>query len=1108
MGSLEQHHSGDGDNVAGDKIINHVRLLVPGELAAPIELVFESLRQKNKPMAKVQMGMLKAMAQHVDQSAALVEVISIYGGIMDDQDRDVAWTAVAKVVSRATTPVIRDICQAALLRLAFDEEREREAKDLYLGEASPGEYAQEAYLRRYADEEHVRTAAKGFPPEGVLTGVVEAAIRLQLPQFALEQVNRLNSLYGSYNAKVLLAMATGLSLNTDLQESHFWLNRADVKERLDGLRELVIELLQESGTDGRLHDLGCSIFKIYQGVDSRRLFDALKLHLQHLSAARSDEVARFMALAGETSHLSQSAKDIQEASEDPQRRQDWCRTFLQAEAHPIEEVGPFLHLAKPGELKEWLTRDVLLAGGSAMEEAYIRLLASVYQHSSNAADAEERHQISELVGQFVSAWESELPHISPGGAFELAERLLILDLPHLALKLTQPLMPVHQLWSSPYVLTYMRCLLEATQNKSFDEVISRVADASRSLTLLSFQSVHAEHVGNIDAAFAFSRMMIELAPDEPYGWYRQCYLLGHYRDLAEQREFHGQIPDSVLLTPSQPVKGILFFMVLAGSFAQAESRWIDWMIGSPREHAVDFVNFHFGLVFRKCEPMEISRSVNQCVAAVQYRYEKESLIRLVVDADQTEGEFTIKAASPIGQMMLRLSPGDSEILQMTTYTLEEYLPPYIACLRIALQLRGLHNDGSDVFSMMHMPADPAEFIPLLEQKMAHSTRHYRNMRDMEAIPLYMRGHGLYPSDVFKAALSCWTDVKIPKPALCNIGEEKPTSMVLDAYGISYLAVTDLAKCLLDTGVSFVVSTSTMEALKQFFAEVSHDKYMTLGVDDAGRLSRTTANDLRQHDGHILASLKLIIENAEVVRPAVQDEGLEVFAINDSIHASVYETMQLSIANRIPWFCMDEAYGALHNINGHPLVNIQTVLLNATATLPFDFDQRRHSLLLYAFGSLPITLTFKDIYDLARTPSSLAGLIFLKIIQNHGREIFEIDNRPQLLLNTIYLHLDTMFGRDALAVNDTSSSWLLYTSHVFNHGLQLYLELTGDGSAEWRFARALHHFMRLSDGQLSFSRSLASRFAEFAFGHFMDWGAIQESYLALAAQGTSRESSEE
>ncbi|BBI43286.1 GapS6b family protein [Pseudomonas syringae] len=1107
MASLEQHHSGDGDNVAGNKIINHVRLLAPGELAGPIELVFESLRQKNKPMAKAQMGMLKAMPQHVEESAALVEVISIYGGLVDDQDRDAAWTAVAKVVSRATTPVIRDICQAALLQLAFDEAREREARDLYLAETSPGEYAQEAYLRRYANEDHVRTAAKGFPPEGVLTGVVEAAIRLQLSQLALEQANRLNSLYGSYNAKVLLAMATGLSLNPDLREFHFWLNRAAVKARMDGLREMVIELLQESGTDPRLHDLGCSIFKIYQGSESRRLFNALKQHVQYMDAARSDEVARFMALAGETSHLSQPAHDVQAASEDPQLRQDWCRTFLRADAHPIEEVGPFLHLANPGELKEWLTRDRLLAGGSAMEESYIRLLANVHQRSSNPDDVEERHQISELVGQFVSAWESELHHISPGGTFELAERLLILDLPHLALRLIQPLMPSHQLWASPYVLTYMRCLLEAKQNKSFDEVISRVADASSSLTLLSFQSVHAEHVGNIDAAFAFSRMMIELASDEPYGWYRQCYLLGHYRDLAEQREFHGQIPDSVLLTPSQPVKGILFFMVLAGSFAQAESRWIDWMIQSPREHAVDFVNFHFGLIFRKCESMEISSSVNQCIAAVQYRYEKDSLIRLVVDADQTEGEYTIKAASPIGQMMLRLSSGESEILQMTTYTLEENLPPYIACLRIALQLRGLHNDGSDVFSMMHMPADPAEFIPLLEEKMAHSNRHYRNMRDMEAIPLYMRGHGLYPSDSFKAAFACWTDAKIPKPTLSNIGEEKPTSMVLDAFGISYLAVTDLAKCLLDNGVTFVVSKSTMEALKQFFAEISDEKYMTLAVDDAGKLSRTTANDLRQRDGHVLTSLKLIIESAEVVRPVVHDELLEVFAINDSLHTTVYDAMQLSVANRIPWFCMDEAYGALHNIKGHPLVNLQALLLNATATLPFDFEQRRHSLLLYAFGALPITLTFNDIYGLARTPSSLAGLLLLKIIQNYGREIFAIENRPLILLNAIYLHMDAMFGREALAVSAKYSPWLTYTSHVFNHGVQLYLDISGEGSAEWRFARALNHFMQLCNGRPSFTHSLASRFVEFAFGHLMDWGAVKECYLEIVAQGSVQEPGE-
>ncbi|MGD4261818.1 hypothetical protein QT656_22525, partial [Xanthomonas citri pv. citri] len=146
-------------------------------------------------------------------------------------------------------------------------------------------------------------------------------------------------------------------------------------------------------------------------------------------------------------------------------------------------------------------------------------------------------------------------------------------------------------------------------------------------------------------------------------------------------------------------------------------------------------------------------------------------------------------------------------------------------------------------------------------------------------------------------------------------------------------------------------------------------------------------------------------------------------IKDAVDATVYDAMQLSIANQIPWFCMDGALGALHNVKGHPLVNVQAVLLRAMMSAPFDFEQRRHALVLYALGALPLPLTFQDIYRLANTPSTLAGLILFKIIQTHGREIFAAEGRPEMLLNAIYLHLDCLFGREALAVNSRYSTWM-------------------------------------------------------------------------------------
>ncbi len=1095
MTSIEQHHSGDGDNIGRDKIINEIKSLAPADLVAPMELVFESLRQKDRTTAKTQIVMLKAIAQREPESAALVEVISIYGGLVEAQDQDASWATVARIVSRAINPIIRDVCQAALLQLSYRTAREGEAKDLYLSESSPGAYSQEAYLRCYADEEQIRSAVKGFPTEGVLTGAVEGAIRLSAANLAFELATRLNSLYGSYNARAVLAIATGIALNPDLAGHHFWLNRPEVKERVDELRDMAIRLLDESGTDGRVHDLSCSILHIYQ-YQSAELLNALKKHVQHLDPNRSEMIARCKALAGDGTCLPQAERDLQAAHGDPQKRQEWCRQFLEASTHQLEEVGPFLNLANPSELGEWMGRQRILAGASEMEEAYIRLVADIFRRPDQDDNPVHRREVSEHVDRFTSEWEGALHTIAPTGLFEIAEKLLALNLPHMALKLTTHVIPSHELWPSPYVLTHLHCLQEAGQNKTFDEVIARVKGADQSVTLLSFQSVQAERGGDIDLAIKFSESMIELAPARPYPWYRHCYLLGRYRSLEEQQLFHERIPDSVLLAPSREVKGILYFLALAGSFKRAESRWVKWMIEDPRPHAVDLVNFHFGLNTRITELMQVSPSLERCLTAVQYTHEGDTLIRLIVDDELEGSEYTLKASSQVGQLLRKLSPGDSENLNMATYKVEEHLPPYVACVRIALKLRHIHNDASDCFVMMHMPSNPDELIPFLEEKMATGVGRREKLQTMEAIPLYLRGHALYPSDAFKSAMNCWTDQRVPKSPLCDIGDTEPTAVVLDAYSISYLAVTNITGNLLDTGISLVVPATTKERLEAFLAEISDENFMLLGVTDSGRLSRTTASDLRERDAHVLDNLRLILDNITVVRPVMHDEELDAFTVKDAVDATVYDAMQLSIANKIPWLCMDGTFGALHNVKGHPLVNTQAVLLRAMVNAPFDFEQRRHALVLYALGALPLPLTPQDIYRLASTPSTLSGFILFKIIQTHGREIFAPKGRPAVLLNAVFLHVFFIFGKEVDAIKAKYSSGVTYSSHVFNHGLNLYLTLTDTGSAEFRVAMAIHHMANLSPDNERFLKSLIGRFAHFANGHFMNWESIRQKYLSI------------
>jgi len=1094
--SLEQHHSGDGDNIGRDKIINEIKSLAPSDLVAPMDLVFESLRRKNKSTAKTQLAVLKAIAQRDPESAALVEVISIYGGLVEAQDQAVAWTAVARIVSRTTNPIIRDVCQAALLQLSYKSTRAEEAIDLYLSEDLPGDYSRESYLRYYANEDQLRAAVKSFPSEGVLTGAVEGAFRLHAENMAVELATRLNSHYSSYNARVLLAVATGVALNPDFGGKHFWLQPPEVKERIDRLRDMAIQLLEESSTDGRTHDICCSILKIYE-YQSTELLEALKKHVQHLDSTKSDVIARCKALAGDDTCLPKAESEFKSAFEDPQKRREWCRRFLESFTHQLEDVSPFLNLANPAELAEWLGREQILTGASEMEEAYIRLVAEVFRLSGQKDNPADRLELSEHVDQFISEWGSALHTIAPTGLYEIAGKLSALNLPHMALKLMTPVMPSHELWPSPYVLAYLSCLQGAGQNKTFEELVGRVQGANQSATLLSFQSVHAERSGDNDLAIKLSESTIKLAPERPDVWRRHCYLLNRYRNLEEQRLFHELIPDSVLMPPSHEVKSILFFLALAGSFQRAESQWVKWMLEDPRSHAVDLVNFHFGLTLRKSEPLQVSASVAGCLTAVRYTHEGETLVRLIVD-DEIEGsEYALKASTRVGQLLQKLALGDSENLSMTTYRVEERLPPYVGCLRIALALRQAQNDGSDCFVMMHMPTDPAEFIPYLEEKMAQGSESRVNLHTAKEIPLYLRGHALYPSDALKAAMNCWTDYRLPTSSLCDTGDSEPAVAVLDAYTISYLVITNNVENLLNTGISLVVPRTTKEALKAFLIEISDENFMHLGVTESGKLHRTTASDIRARDAHVLENLRLILDKVTVVQPVMHDAELDAFTLKDLVDATVYDAMQLSIANRIPWFCMDGNFCALHNVKGHPLVNAHAVLLRAMASSPFDFEQRRHALLLYALGTLPLPLRFQDIYDVASTQSNLAGFILSKIIQTHGREIFAAEGRPEILLNSIFLHLDCLYGSEALAARSRYSPWMNYSSHVFNHGLSLYLALSGPGSSEFRLAAALHHMVQLSINQQSFLESLIHRFMDFAHGHFMSWEAIKQNYLAIA-----------
>ncbi|CAH0268334.1 hypothetical protein SRABI111_03603 [Pseudomonas carnis] len=1100
MNSMEQHHSGSGDNVR-DKIYIQVKSLAPSDLAIPMEMVFESLRKKDLATAKIQMTMLRVMAQKDPEAAALVEVISIYGELVEAREQDAAWGAVAKIAASAKNDIVKDVCLAALLRLARRTEREPTAIEYYLAEPAPGLYSKEVFLRSYADETQLEAASRQFIlSEGELTGIVEGALRLELADFAIRMAKRLSDDHKSYNADVLQVTASAFDLNHHLFSKHLWLNTPEVKQRLDFLTAQVINLLERSeGTDVRLYNMACPIFETYQGLAPAALYEALKKNLQIFEPVHPETAARFKAIAGDRTHLSQWQQDLWDTKESPQKRTTWCRRFLAGTNQKLEEVIPFIHLATPAEIGVWLSKETPIGETSEMEVSFLRLVARAFRSAEEDEDLLQRSELAEQVDLFVSDWGDKIQNIAPERIFELAEKLFDAKLPHKSIGITSRLIPDHALWPSPFVIVHLKCLLETQRYKTFDDVVSLVAGSDTSLTIMSFCSLRDERLGDITSAIRISDQMIALAPEVPYCWYRGCYLRNRYRDESERQEFHRRIPDSLLQDHSIEVVAILYFLTKAGDFRRAESRWVKWFIDDPRGRAVELVNFHFGLSIGGWSQFEISPELEHCKAAFQFEQDASTMIRLIVDDYHPSNECTLKASSQLAQLLQRSPIGERANLGMTSYKVQERLSPYVACLRIALKLRHIHNDGSDCFAMLKMPSDTEQLVPFLEEKLGLGVGNKKQLSTIDNVPLFIRGHALYPDNAFKGALNCWTDAGIPKSWLFAEGDVDPQAVVLDAYSIGYLAITDLVQHLLNTGVSLILPAATKEALSHWFEEISADSFMTLGVTEGGRLFRTTASDLRARDGHILQALGLILDNASVVYPVLHDTALEVYSIRDGIDSTVYDAMQLSLANDIPWLCMDGAFAALHHSTGYKTANVNALIVRAMARSPFDFEHKRHGLLLYALGALPLPLTFSEIYHLAESPNALAGFILFKIIQNHGHQIFLKSNAHLFLLDLILAHLSSRFhsGKSHEAVRPAYTPWMTYTSHVFNHGIELFLTAFDIGNAEYRLAMAIMYMGSLIGFNKPFKDFIVGHFMDFARGHFMDVEVIKVNLQLLS-----------
>lgn len=1098
VSTINQHHSGSGDNVQ-HKLDIVIQALVPSHLRKAIDLVLADVRRKDIATAKLRFETLKATEYGNSEVSDLLEVIALYGEFVEPEATHDALNAVTRVAAATQDAIVKDHCIAALLKFTRNTESEESAKSLYYDTPNPGPYSREAFYRYYATQEDLLAASKQLIlSEGELTGIVDGAHRLDATEISTPASFRLHSLYPSGNSRVLLLTNKALHLNPLVKERQYWLTDPQLKKSIAELVEEVAELIEQSeGNDPRLFDIAGPTLHYFQTSLPTRLLDVCAKYVDRMEISYPEVAARIRSTQGDHSGLPESLQSMMAAHGGNEARSAWCQAFLTSDAVELIDAVFFTRLARPVELESWLSGEAHIHDAGDIDAALVLLLARS-QLIVHTKDPAERYELESRVDEFIKQFGQRVQQeLSAWIVVEVAESLFEAEIPHKALALTTAMLPEGELWPSPFVLLHLRCLLETQQYQSFDTVLERIPDDERSLSLLNFLSRKEEALGNAERALELSDQMILAAPHNLNCWLRGCELRERYRGLEEQRRFHEEIPDGLLKDYSHESMVAMRFLTSAGNFKRAEPRLVRWFMEDPSGRAIMLVNFHFGHAWRRQAGFDVSRVIPGYLEGVEFEQDDVLQMRLIVEDGEAKGQHVLVRETQLANLLASLEIGQTAQLGVVKYKLLSRLPPYVACIRLASKLRHLQNDGSDVFAILQMPEDPAEFASFLEQRLGLN-RPRRAVGVDDEIPLFILAHAQQGDNPIKAALNAWSNSSIPKSLMVNEGIAEPCEVVLDSYSIAYLAMTNLVDGLLEEGFTFVLPAETKVILQRWVDDVTHEDFMMMGVNGAGRLFRTTASDVQVRDGHTLLGMKRILDTAVVKHPVVHDTALELYSIKDGIDSTVYLAMQLSAANDIPWFCLDFPFAGLHHSKGWKIANVNSILLRVTDTPEFDFEERRHGLLLFALKTLPRPLMVTEMRGLAGNPNPLSSFILSKIFENHGRQIFTDSNRCWLLLELLVSHVVRTHFRLATpeVLSPAYTPWCKYEEHVFNHGLRLFVFKRGENTAEFWLAVALRAFLQIVGVDEKLSRYAVALFADFAVGHFLDVESIIHHYNSL------------
>ena len=493
--------------------------------------------------------------------------------------------------------------------------------------------------------------------------------------------------------------------------------------------------------------------------------------------------------------------------------------------------------------------------------------------------------------------------------------------------------------------------------------------------------------------------ILELYVESLNIWSEYLLLSLKYEDIHQTKKILDDIPEKILTPRAKNIFRFIYLVYTEIDSVYAEKLITKLFLMEPNFVAPYLCNMHLTLIASKKEL--VSDLVYENIyAGVIYEDEGERKQKLIVSDDFSDYSHFVNANCDLGNSLLEMDIDEECLIDFQKIKLIERQPVYVTIFQIALQITKDNRHNSSDFTFYPFKVRDNFVVEDMKEilkrfSVGDSTEELISNPDLS---MYIKGSLFKNNDEFETVLKILQNKKANFCLSNPIGNTVACdALILDAYSFTYLCFNDNHKALIEAGIKVFLTNETFDIISTWVKKVTDEEFLSIALSEES-LIKTDADTISTCYASFIYQLNDLLSHSIVISPNIIDLPDFANEIRDILSPSVFSTLRLSIANDIPWLCLDSAlrtiFVKVDDVKVLKLHDFLSLLGNY-----LDFEGRKTSIIQWSNFGLFTVYSYSDLIELARSTDS-NDWILLKNLLNETPLSFNDYDQALVVLSAI------------------------------------------------------------------------------------------------------------